>query len=73
MYRSFHDTRDGKEGFRQFVAAFKQKHRQSHSSIVRVFADGDYVILYVQARRPADGAGRAVLTQMVRAIKEVVA
>ena len=50
---------DGKEGFRQFMAAFKQKYPQSHSSIVREFADGDYVILHVQAQRLADGAGRA--------------
>src|ERR1700756_938277 len=38
---------DGKEGFRQFFAAFNQKYPQSHSTIVRVFADGDYVILHV--------------------------
>ena len=52
---------DGKEGFRQFFAAFNQKHPQSHSSIVRVFADGDYVILHVHLVREPGTPGEAVM------------
>ena len=52
---------DGKEGSRQFIAAFKQKYPQSHSSIVRVFADGDYVILHVHLVREPGTRGEAVM------------
>jgi predicted SnoaL-like aldol condensation-catalyzing enzyme len=52
---------DGKEGFRQFFAAFKQKYPQSRSSIVRVFADGDYVILHVHLVREPGTRGEAVM------------
>jgi predicted SnoaL-like aldol condensation-catalyzing enzyme len=52
---------DGKEGFRQFMAAFKQRYPQSHSSIVRVFADGDYVILHVHLVREPGTRGEAVM------------
>ena len=52
---------DGKEGFRQFIAAFKQKYPKSHSSIVRVFADGDYVILHVHLVREPGTRGEAVM------------
>ena len=52
---------DGKKGFRQFFAAFNQKYPQSHSSIVRVFADGDYVILHVHLVREPGTRGEAVM------------
>ena len=52
---------DGKEGFRQFFAAFNQKYPQSHSSIVRVFADGDYVILHAHLVREPGTRGEAVM------------
>ena len=52
---------DGKEGFRQFIAAFKQKYPQSHSSIVHVFDDGDYVILHVHLVREPGTRGEAVM------------
>lgn len=52
---------DGKEGFRQFITAFKQKYPESHSEIVRVFADGDYVILHVHMVREPSARGEAVM------------
>lgn len=52
---------DGKEGFRQFITAFKQKYPESHSEIVRVFADGDYVILHVHMVREPGTRGEAVM------------
>jgi predicted SnoaL-like aldol condensation-catalyzing enzyme len=52
---------DGKDGFRQFIAAFKQKYPESHSRIVRVFADGDYVILHVHMVREPGTRGEAVM------------
>ncbi len=52
---------DGKEGFRQFVTAFRQRFPQSHSQIVRVFAEGDYVILHVHMVREPGTRGEAVV------------
>lgn len=52
---------DGKDGFRQFIAAFKQKYPESHSTIVRVFAEGDYVILHVHMVREPGTRGEAVM------------
>lgn len=52
---------DGKEGFRQFISAFKQKYPESHSKIVRVFAEGDYVILHVHMVREPGTRGEAVM------------
>ncbi len=52
---------DGKDGFRQFIAAFKQKFPESHSRIVRVFAEGDYVILHVHMVREPGTRGEAVV------------
>ena len=40
---------DGIEGFRKFIAFRKEKFPDAHSDIKQVFADGDYVILHVQA------------------------
>jgi predicted SnoaL-like aldol condensation-catalyzing enzyme len=52
---------DGKEGFRQFIGAFKQRYPASRSKIVRVFAEGDYVILHVHLVLEPGTAGNAVM------------
>lgn len=52
---------DGKEGFRQFISAFKQKYPDSHSRIVRVLAEGDYVVLHVHMVREPGTRGEAVV------------
>lgn len=38
---------DGKEGLKAFIQMLRTKYPQTHVSIKKVFADGDYVILYV--------------------------
>lgn len=52
---------DGKEGFRQFIAAFKQRYPASHSRIVRVIAEGDLVVLHVHLVREPGTTGDAVM------------
>ena len=52
---------DGKEGFRQFFTGFKEKFPNSHSKIVRVFAEGDFVILHVHMVREPGTRGEAVM------------
>jgi predicted SnoaL-like aldol condensation-catalyzing enzyme len=52
---------DGAEGLKNFIAFLREKFPQSHSTIERVFADGDYVILHVHALREPGTRGMAVV------------
>ena len=52
---------DGIEGFRGFLAFLREKFPNSKSEIKRVFAEGDYVILHVQAVREPGTRGRAIV------------
>ena len=52
---------DGIEGFKTFVNFLRSKFPNSHSEIKKVFADGDYVILHVQAVREPGTLGRAIV------------
>ena len=52
---------DGKVGFRQFITGFAKKYPQSHSDIVRVVANDDYVVLHVHMIRTPGTAGDAVM------------
>jgi predicted SnoaL-like aldol condensation-catalyzing enzyme len=52
---------DGIEGFKTFVNFLRGKFPNSHSEIKKVFADGDYVILHVQAVREPGTLGRAIV------------
>ena len=52
---------DGIEGFRSFVQQLKQRFPEVRGEIKRVFADGDFVILHVHARREPDEAGLAIV------------
>ncbi|RVU01185.1 polyketide cyclase [Novosphingobium umbonatum] len=52
---------DGKDGFRQFFSAFKQRYPQSHSQIVRVIAEGDLVVLHVHMVIEPGTRGTAVM------------
>jgi len=53
---------DGCEGFRQFIAFLRNKYPASHSTIVKSFVDGDFVILHVHTQQghcqPAGGTGQ---------------
>lgn len=52
---------DGREGLKNFLAFAKENMSEYHSDIKRVFADGDYVILHVHAKRTPDDRGSAVM------------
>ena len=52
---------DGIEGFRKFIAFLREKFPDSRSEIKKVFADGDYVILYVHAVREKGARGNAIV------------
>jgi predicted SnoaL-like aldol condensation-catalyzing enzyme len=51
---------DGKEGFKAFLAMLKRGFPESHSEVLRVFADGDYVIIHVHSVRVPGTRGRAI-------------
>lgn len=52
---------DGVDGFRQFVEYLRAHLPQRHSTIVRSFADGDFVILHVHAQDGPDDRGKAIV------------
>lgn len=52
---------DGVEGFRRFVQQLKQRFPLVRGEIKGVFADGDFVILHVHARRERDELGIAIV------------
>ncbi len=52
---------DGAEGFRQFIHYLQENFPQSHSKIIQVFADGDFVILHVHSVRQPGTRGRAIV------------
>ena len=62
VYKQHNPTAaDGPEGLKGFIAFLKTTYPQTHSEIVRAFADGDYVILHVHAVRTPGTAGNAIV------------
>lgn len=62
VYKQHNPTAaEGPEGLRAFIAFLKDKFPQTHSEIVRSFADGDYVILHVHAVRTPGTLGNAIV------------
>jgi predicted SnoaL-like aldol condensation-catalyzing enzyme len=53
--------KDGIEGFRSFLHELKKQFPDLRSEIKRVFADGDFVILHVHARRQPGELGLAIV------------
>ena|SRR5437899_1746184 len=53
--------KDGIDGFRSFLKDLKAQFPDLRSEIKRVFADGDFVILHVHARRKPDELGLAIV------------
>lgn len=53
--------KDGIDGFRSFLHELKQQFPELRSDIKRVFADGDFVILHVHARRQPGELGLAIV------------
>lgn len=56
---------DGPEGFKAFIGFLKAKFPDYHSTIKRVLADGDYVILHVH-NVPTPGARGAAIIDIFR-------
>lgn len=54
-------VKDGPEGLGEFLAFLREQAPQAHSEILRVFAEGDYVILHVHSLRKPDTNGRAII------------
>lgn len=52
---------DGPQGFEKLIAFIKQKYPETHGTIKRVFAQGNYVILHVFSQRTANDTGRAIV------------
>ncbi|CAN7257176.1 nuclear transport factor 2 family protein [Trinickia sp. LjRoot230] len=52
---------DGVDGFVGFVRQLKERFPQVRSEIKRVFADGDFVVLHVHAKREPDEPGLAII------------
>jgi len=47
-------VKDYPEGLKEFIEFLKTNHPNARSEILRIFADGDYVILHVHSVRPPD-------------------
>jgi predicted SnoaL-like aldol condensation-catalyzing enzyme len=52
---------DGIEGFRSFVKDLKERFPKVRGDIKRIFAEGDFVILHVHAKREPEEAGLAIV------------
>jgi predicted SnoaL-like aldol condensation-catalyzing enzyme len=52
---------DGREGLKGFVQYLRDKYPNAHSDIMRVFTDGDHVILHVHAVREPGTRGVAIV------------
>lgn len=54
-------VKDDIDGFRSFLQDLKAQFPELRGEIKRVFADGDFVILHVHARRTPDELGLAIV------------
>ena len=54
-------VKDGPEGLGDFLAFLREQAPEAHSDILRVFAEGDYVILHVHSLRKPNTNGRAII------------
>ncbi len=53
--------KDGKDGFREFFIELKKKYPHLQTKIIRVFAEGDFVILHVHTIREPGTRGEAIM------------
>lgn len=53
--------KDGIEGFRSFLQDLKKQFPGLHSEVKRIFADGDFVIIHVHAKRQPEELGLAIV------------
>ena len=52
---------NGPAGLKDFIQFLRTKYPDSHSEIIRVLADGDYVVLHVHAIRVPGTRGNAII------------
>ena len=61
---------DGPEGLKAYIALLRDKFPDAHSDVIRVFADGDYVIHHVHSvptpGSRGDRAGRAAIQPLAQ-------
>jgi len=53
--------KDGIEGFRSFLQDLKKQFPRLRSDVKRVFADGDFVMIHVHAKRQPEDLGLAIV------------
>src|SRR3990167_7715768 len=51
---------DGPEGLKAFIQFLRDNYPKAHSDIIRIFAEGDFVILHVHSIREPGTRGRAI-------------
>ena len=54
-------VKDRPEGLREFIEYLRVNAPDAHSEIIRIFAEGDYVILHVHSIRQPGTRGRAII------------
>ena len=52
---------DGPEGLKAYITFLREKFPDAHSDVIRIFADGDYVIVHVHAVREPGKRGNAIV------------
>jgi predicted SnoaL-like aldol condensation-catalyzing enzyme len=52
---------DGPEGLKAYIAFLRDKFLDAHSDVIRVFADGDYVIHHVHSVPTPGSRGNAIV------------
>ncbi len=52
---------DGFEGLRKYQEWITTTYPKSHNEVVRVFAEGDYVVLHVHRKRTPEARGDAIV------------
>jgi predicted SnoaL-like aldol condensation-catalyzing enzyme len=52
---------DGPEGLKAYITFLREKFPDAHSDVIRIFADGDYVIQHVHSVPTPDSRGNAIV------------
>lgn len=55
------DTADGSEALKSFIQFLREKFPNAHTEIKQVYAEGNYVIIYVHSIREPGTRGRAIV------------
>jgi predicted SnoaL-like aldol condensation-catalyzing enzyme len=52
---------DGPDGLREFIGFLRDRFPEAHNEVMRIIAEGDYVVLHVHSVRTPDTTGRAII------------